>query len=124
MFGLTQALGGPLSERGREVKLTDSGVSHFKNVLWGARFWAWFRWVLLGVLGYAAVAHFSGWKPLTRPDWLVAGALYMLVAWPGLCRVYVFHTLCRVVAENPQARAQLAAAGVKAFHVRTPAGHG
>ena len=88
------------------MKLTDSDVRHFKNVLWGTRFWAWFRWVLPGVLGYAAVV------------------LYMLVAWPGLCRVYVFRTLCRVVAEHPNARAQLVAAGVKAFEVRTPAGYG
>ena len=102
------------------MKLTESEVRHFKNVLWGTRFWAWFRWVLLAVLGYTAVAHLTGWKPLTRPDWLVAGALYMLVAWPGLCRTYVFHTLHRVVAEDPEARAQLAAAGVKEFASGAP----
>ena len=104
------------------MKLTESEVRHFKNVLWGTRFWAWFRWVLLAVLGYTAVAHLTGWRPLTRPDWLVAGALYMLVAWPGLCRTYVFQTLHRVVAEDPEARAQLAAAGVKEFASGTSTG--
>jgi hypothetical protein len=71
--------------------------------------------VLLAVIVYTAFAHFLGWKPLGRPDWLAAGAVYLLVAWPGLCRTYVFHTLHRVVAADPEARAQLAAAGVKEF---------
>ena len=71
------------------------------------------------VLGYMAAAHFSGWKPMARPDWLAAGAVYLLVAWPGLCRSYVFHTLHRVVAEDPEARAQLAAAGVEGFALRS-----
>jgi protein-S-isoprenylcysteine O-methyltransferase Ste14 len=98
------------------VKLTDAEVRHFKNVLWGTRFWAYFRWVLLAILGYTAIAHFSGWSRLSRPDWLAAGGAYLLVAWPGLCRTYVFHTLHRLVAQDPEARAQLAAAGVKGFH--------
>ena len=106
------------------MKLTASEVRHFKNVLWGTRFGAWFRWVLLLVLGYIAAAHFSGWKPLTRPDWLAAGAIYLLVTWPGLCRTYVFHTLRRVVAEDPEVQAQLAAAGVKEFASGMPVGRG
>lgn len=101
------------------MKLTDSDVQHFRNVLWGTRFWAWFRWVLLAVLAYTALAHFTGWRPLARPDWLAAGAVYLLVAWPGLCRVYVFHTLHRILAQDPEARAQLAAAGIKEFQPRT-----
>ena len=104
------------------MKLTATEVRHFKNVLWGTHFWAWFRWVLLLVLGYTAAAHFTGWKPLARTDWLAAGAVYLLVAWPGLCRTYVFHTLHRVVAEDPEARAQLAAAGVKEFASDTSGG--
>ena len=97
------------------MQLTETEVRHFRNVLWGVKFWRVFRWVLLAVLGYTAVAHFSGWKPIARLDWLAAGGVYLLVAWPGLCRTYVFHTLHRLVAEDPQARAQLAAAGVKEF---------
>jgi len=97
------------------MRLRESEVRHFKNVLWGTRFWSWFRWVLVAVLTYAAISHYSGWRPIERTDWLIAGALYLLVAWPGLCRTYVFHTLYRVVAEDPEARSQLAAAGVKAF---------
>lgn len=97
------------------MKLTDSEIRHFKNVLWGTRFWAWFRWALLVVLGYTAAAHFGGWNTISRPDWLAAGAVYLLVAWPGLCRAYVFHTLRRVLADDPEARAQLAAAGVREF---------
>lgn len=97
------------------MTLTESEVRHFRNVLWGVKFWRWFRWVLVGVLGYTAAGHFLGWNPLSRPDWLAAGGVYLLVAWPGLCRTYVFHTLHRVVSEDPEARAQLAAAGVKEF---------
>ena len=97
------------------MQLTESEVRHFKNVLWGARFWRWFRWVLVAVLAYTAIAHFTGWRPMQRVDWLAAGAAYLLVAWPGLCRIYVFHTLRRLVAEDPEARSQLAAAGVKEF---------
>lgn len=97
------------------MKLTASEIQHFKNVLWGTRFWRWFRWVLVAILAYTALAHFSGWRPMQRIDWLAAGSLYLLVAWPGLCRTYVFHTLHRLVAEDPEARAQLAAAGVKEF---------
>lgn len=103
------------------MKLTDSEIRHFRNVLWGTRFWTWFRWLLLAILGYTAGAHFGGWKVLPRPDWLFAGAVYLLVAWPGLCRTYVFHTLRRVVAEDPEARAQLAAAGVREFAPGAPA---
>ncbi len=97
------------------MQLTVSEIQHFKNVLWGTGFWRWFRWILVAILVYTAVAHFSGWLPTQRVDWLAAGALYLLVAWPGLCRIYVFHTLHRLVAEDPEARAQLAAAGVKEF---------
>lgn len=97
------------------MKLTDTEIRHFRNVLWGARFWRGFRWVLAAALAYAAAGHVSGWNPVTRVDWLAAGAVYLLVAWPGLCRVYVFHTLHRLVAEDPEARAQLAAAGVREF---------
>lgn len=97
------------------MQLTESEVRHFKNVLWGTRFWRWFRWVLVAVLTYTAIAHFTGWRPMQRIDWLAAGAGYLLVAWPGLCRTYVFHTLHRLVAEDAEARSQLAAAGVKEF---------
>lgn len=97
------------------MKLTDSEIRHFKNVMWGVRFWSWFRWVLLLILGYTAAAHFAGWRTVARTDWLAAGAVYLLVAWPGLCRTYVFHTLHRVVAQDPESRAQLAAAGVREF---------
>ena len=102
------------------MKLTESEIAHFKNVLWGTRFHRWFRWVLLAVLAYIAIGHFTGWRPISRVDWLVAGALYLLVAWPGLCRIYVFHTLYRLVADDPEARSQLAAAGVKEFQSDTP----
>ncbi|RZJ27881.1 MAG: hypothetical protein EON85_10255 [Brevundimonas sp.] len=102
------------------MKLTESEITHFKNVLWGTRFHRWFRWVLLAVLAYIAIGHFTGWRPISRVDWLVAGALYLLVAWPGLCRIYVFHTLYRLVADDPEARSQLAAAGVKEFRSDTP----
>jgi len=61
------------------VKLTDAEIRHFKKVLWGTRFWARFRWVLLGVLAFSAVAHFIGWKPLFCPDLLVSRSLYILV---------------------------------------------
>ena len=97
------------------MKLTDTDIRHFKNVLWGTRFHRWSRWVFAAILVYVAVGHFSGWHAIDRVDWLVAGAVYLLVAWPGLCRVYVFHTLHRLVAEDPEARSQLAAAGVKEF---------
>ena len=97
------------------MQLSDTEIKHFKNVLWGTRFWRWFRWVLIAILAYTAVAHFSGWRPMQRIDWLAAGAMYLLVAWPGLCRTYVFYTLYRLVAEDPEARSQLAAAGVKEF---------
>jgi hypothetical protein len=97
------------------MKLRESEIRHFKNVLWGTRFWRWFRWVLVTVLAYTAIAHFSGWRPLQRVDWLAAGTAYLLVAWPGLCRTYVFHTLHRLVSEDPEARSQLADAGVKEF---------
>lgn len=98
-----------------EVRLTESEVRHFKSVLWGVTFWRSFRWVLLAVLAYTAAAHFFGWKSLARPDWLALGSVYLLVAWPGLCRTYVFHTLHRLVAADPEARHQLAAAGVEEF---------
>ena len=97
------------------MKLTESEIHNYKTVLWGLRFWRWFRWVLAAVLAYVAVMHFSGWKPIQHIDWLVAGVVYLLVAWPGLCRMYVFHTLHWVVSEDPEARAQLENAGVKGF---------
>jgi hypothetical protein len=97
------------------MRLTDTDIRHFRNVLWGVRFWRWFRWILVLVLGYTVIGHFTGWKPVARVDWLAAGAAYLLVAWPGLCRTYVFHTLHRVVSEDPEARSQLAEAGVPGF---------
>ena len=102
------------------MKLTHSEITHFKNVLWGTRFHRWFRWVLLAVLAYIVIGHFTSWRPISRVDWLVAGALYLLVAWPGLCRIYVFHTLYRLIADDPEARSQLAAAGVKEFQSDAP----
>ena len=101
------------------MKLTEAEIRHFRNVLWGTRFWRGFRWVLVAVLAYTVAGHVAGWKPVERIDWLAAGAVYLLVAWPGLCRTYVFHTLHRLVAEDPEARAQLAAAGVKEFRLGT-----
>ena len=105
------------------MKLTETEIAHFKNVLWGVHFWRWFRWVLVMILAYTAIAHFGGWNRISRPDWLAAGAVYLLVAWPGLCRTYVFHTLHRVVSEDPEASAQLAAAGVKGFRSEKPGMH-
>ena len=85
-------------------------------IAWVSAFYGrWFRWVFAAVLLYTAVVHFSGWKPFQHSDWLFAGAVYLLVAWPGLCRVYVFHTLHRLVSEDLEARAQLADAGIKEF---------
>lgn len=104
------------------MQLHESEVRHFRNVLWGVKFWRVFRWVLLAVLAWVAAGHFGGWKPVARPDWIAAGAVYLLVAWPGLCRAYVFHALYRLVAADPEARAQLAAAGVREF--RRDAGSG
>lgn len=104
------------------MRLTDTDIRHFRNVLWGVRFWRWFRWVLVVVLAYAVIGHVTGWKPVARVDWLVAGGAYLLVAWPGLCRTHVFHTLQRVVSEDPQARAQLADAGVPGYAQRVDAG--
>lgn len=52
---------------------------------------------------------------MQRIDWLAAGAMYLLVAWPGLCRSYVLYTLHRLVAEDSEAGSQLGAAGVKEF---------
>ena len=98
------------------MRLTDAEVKHFKNVLWGVRFWRYFRWVFLAILTYAIAGHYSGWNPVARPEWLAAGAVYLAVAWPGLCRVYAFHTLHRLVSQDPEARAQLAAEGVRGFH--------
>ncbi len=95
------------------MRLTDSELRHFKNVSWGVRFHRWFRWVFLAVLAFTIVAHVTGWREATRIDWLFAGAVYLLVAWPGLCRVYVFHTLERFVAADPEARQQLHDAGIR-----------
>ena len=39
------------------MRLTDDEIRHFRNVLWGVRFWRWFRWVLLAVLRLADEAY-------------------------------------------------------------------
>ena len=34
-------------------------------------------------------------------------AVYLLVAWPGLCRAYVYRALRRMIDADPEARRQL-----------------
>lgn len=87
--------------------LTPEELKHVVNVDWGLRFWRWFRWILLLVLIVGATGKYTGWmKPAALP-WLIAGGVYLLVAWPGLCRAYVYTALRRVIDEDPEARAQL-----------------
>jgi len=89
------------------MRLTDRELKHIVNVDWGLRFWRWFRWVLLAIL---LLATFGGGLGLLRPvapDWLVIGGVYLLVAWPGLCRAYVYHALRRVIDQDDEAREQL-----------------
>lgn len=71
------------------MRLTENELEHVMNVDWGLRFWHWFRWVLALVLLVLAI---GGQLGLSRPiaiEWLVIGGVYVLVAWPGLCRAYV-----------------------------------
>ncbi len=97
------------------MKLTNAEIKHFKQVLWGTQFWRWARWPFLAILVYEAISSYMAWASAVRVEWVVLGFVYLLVAWPGLCRAYVFHTLHRVLAADPEARAQLAAAGVREF---------
>ena len=97
------------------MRLTDTEVKHFKSVLWGVRFWRYFRWVFLAILLYALAGHYSGLNPVSHPEWLAAGVVYLAVAWPGLCRIYAFHTLYRLVSQDPEARDQLAGEGISEF---------
>ena len=92
------------------MRLTDDELKHVLNVDWGLRFWGWFRWVLLAVLTVAATARYTGWMTPPRADWLVIGGVYLLVAWPGLCRAYVYQALRRLIDADPELRAQLEAA--------------
>lgn len=92
------------------MRLSQEELKHVLNVDWGLRFWRWFRWVLLLVLTVAATGQYTGWMNPPQPAWLIAGGLYLVVAWPGLCRAYVYTALRRVIEEDPEARAQLAQA--------------
>ena len=92
------------------VRLSEDELKHVANVDWGLRFWRWFRWVLLLILVVAAAAEYIGWTNPGHLEWLVAGGVYLLVAWPGLCRAYVYTALRRIIDEDPEARAQLAQA--------------
>ncbi|WP_337243451.1 hypothetical protein [Luteimonas sp. gir] len=89
------------------MRLTENELKHVMNVDWGLRFWHWFRWVLALVLLVLAI---GGQLGLSRPiaiEWLVIGGVYVLVAWPGLCRAYVYHALRRLIDEDEEARDQL-----------------
>ena len=94
------------------MRLTEQDIRHFKNVSWGIRFWSWFRWVFAGLLLVGTVGQLLGFR-VAKSDWLIAGVVYLMVAWPGLCRSYVFHTLQRFVAADPEASQQLEDAGVR-----------
>lgn len=96
------------------MRLTDDELKHVLNVEWGQWFWQWFRWVLVAVLAGSVIASQLGWLSAPpRSGWLVAGVVYLLVAWPGLCRAYVYRALRRVIDEDPEASAQLADARVR-----------
>jgi hypothetical protein len=89
------------------MRLTDNELKHVLNVEWGQWFWRWFRWVLIAVLAASVLGGQLGWLSTPRREWLVIGVVYLLVAWPGLCRAYVYHALRRVIDEDPEASAQL-----------------
>lgn len=95
------------------MRLSDSELRHFKNVDAGLRFWGWFRWVFIAVLLIMTARHVFGWSSQLGLSWLLLGGTYVLVAWPGLCRAYVFHAFKRLLLSDPEAREQLAAAGIK-----------
>ena len=95
------------------MRLNSSELQHFKNVEAGLRFWRWFRWVVIAVLVIMTVRYAFGLASKATATWLLLGGGYLLVAWPGLCRAYVFHALKRVLVSDPEAREQLAAAGIK-----------
>jgi len=75
------------------MRLTDQELKPVLNVDWGMRFWRWFRWVLLVILAVAATGGHTGLMKQAPNAWLIAGAVYLLVAWPGLCRAYVYRSL-------------------------------
>ncbi|MFY0186235.1 hypothetical protein ACTT2I_03505 [Stenotrophomonas sp. PUT21] len=89
------------------MRLTDQELKHVVNVDWGMRFWRWFRWVLLVILAVAATGDYTGLMKQAPNAWLIAGAVYLLVAWPGLCRAYVYRSLRRMIEADPEAREQL-----------------
>lgn len=89
------------------MRLTDQELKHVLNVDWGMRFWRWFRWVLLVILAMAATGGHTGLMKQAPDAWLIAGAVYLLVAWPGLCRAYVYRSLRRMIEADPEAREQL-----------------
>ncbi|MFP7722618.1 hypothetical protein [Lysobacter sp. A3-1-A15] len=89
------------------MRLTDEELKHVLNVDWGMRFWSWFRWVMVAVLLLAATGGYTGLVSPPRPEWIVAGFVYLLVAWPGLCRAHVYRALRRVIDADPEAREQL-----------------
>lgn len=89
------------------MRLTQEELKHVLNVDWGLRFWRWFRWVLVLVLAVSALAGHVGWMKAPPREWLMVGVVYLLVAWPGLCRAYVYQALRRCIDEDPEARAQL-----------------
>jgi hypothetical protein len=89
------------------MRLSDEELKHVLNVDWGLRFWRWFRWVLLAVLAAAFTAPYTGLMQPPGREWLVIGAVYLLVAWPGLCRAYVYRALRRLIDADPEASEQL-----------------
>ena len=89
------------------MRLTDEELKHVIKVDWGIRFWSWFRWVSLVILVVAATGRHTGLMRPPAPEWLAVGAVYLLVAWPGLCRAYVYRTLRRIIEADPEAREQL-----------------
>ena len=94
------------------MTLTMNELKHIKNVEWGLKFWSWFRWVMLAMLAYTATRSWFSWGAPVGREWLLLGVGYLLVAWPGLCRSYVFHALKRIASADPQTRQQLIDAGI------------
>ncbi len=101
------------------MRLTEKELKHVLNVEWGLRFSHWFRWILLAILTAATASRFTDALPIRPLDnqWLVVGFVYLLVAWPGLCRAYVYMTLRRILDADPEAREQLVKAGSKTVNL-------
>lgn len=99
------------------MRFSQDEIRHILNVEWGLRFWRWFRWVLALALVLSIVGGHAGWISAPSRAWLTAGFVYLLVAWPGMCRAYVYQALRRCIDEDPEAREQLEqAAARKAGH--------